>query len=96
MGRNTMRQGVNNAMQQRLFTEYLNKQNMNYSFYLFSKLFDVIIRHEYEYDLMFRDITNLYKTYEMSTYIDEDLPEYDCMTNFLTNNLDYINKQTTK
>jgi hypothetical protein len=37
---------------------------MNYSFYLFSKLFDVIIGHEYE-----------------------------CMVNFLRNNLDYIKNQ---
>jgi hypothetical protein len=66
---------------------------MNYSFYLFSKLFDVIIGHEYEYDLMFQDITNLYKLYEISTHNDENLPEYECMVNFLRNNLDYIKNQ---
>jgi hypothetical protein len=29
MGRNTMRGSVNNAMRQRLFTEYLNEQKTN-------------------------------------------------------------------
>jgi hypothetical protein len=29
MGRNTMRSSVNNAMRQRLFTEYLNEQKLN-------------------------------------------------------------------
>jgi hypothetical protein len=29
MGRNTMRSSVNNAMRQRLFTEYLNEQKTN-------------------------------------------------------------------
>ena len=29
MGRNTMRSSVNNAMRQRLFTEYLNEQKQN-------------------------------------------------------------------
>jgi hypothetical protein len=69
---------------------------MDYSFYLFSKLFDAIIGHEYEYDLMFEDIKNLYKSYEISTYNNESLPEYECMVNFFKNNLDNIKKNITQ
>jgi hypothetical protein len=42
---------------------------------------------------MFNEIQNLYKLYEISTYNDESLPEYECMVNFFTNNLDYIKNQ---
>ena len=31
MGRNTMRSSVNNAMRQRLFTEYLNEQKKKHN-----------------------------------------------------------------
>jgi hypothetical protein len=65
----------------------------NYSFYLFSKLFDAIIGHEYEYDLMFGDIQNLYTFYQMSSYSDMDKGEYTCMHLFFIDNRDYIKSQ---
>jgi hypothetical protein len=65
----------------------------NYSFYLFSKLFDAIIGHEYEYDLMYRDIKNLYTFYQMSYYNDMDQDEYSCMYLFFIDNGDSIKNQ---
>jgi hypothetical protein len=58
---------------------------MNYSFFLFTKLYDVIIGEQYEYDLMFDDLNDLYREYESSEFNDSAIDEYQCMTNFLTN-----------
>jgi len=65
----------------------------DYSFYLFSKLFDVFIKHDYEYDLMFEDISNLFFLYERSKWNDGNVGEYECMTNFFEGNLEYIKTQ---
>jgi len=60
---------------------------MNYSFFLFTKLYDVIIGVQYEYDLMFDDLNDLYREYEASEFNDSAIDEYQCMTNFLTNKI---------
>jgi len=46
---------------------------MNYSFYLFTKLFDTVINIEYEYDLMFNDLSEWFNKYESSIYNDEKI-----------------------
>lgn len=56
----------------------------DYNFYLFTKLYDVIIGEESEYDLMFDHLVDLYQEYEISHFNDGRLPEYECIVNFLT------------
>jgi hypothetical protein len=58
---------------------------MNYSFFLFTKLYDIIIGEQYEYDSMFDDLKGLYREYDASEFNDSTIDEYQCMTNFLTN-----------
>lgn len=65
----------------------------NYSFYLFAKLFDEYIGHQYEYDLMFQDINNLFTLYSLSEYNNSNQPEYECMVEFFLDNVDYIRNQ---
>lgn len=59
---------------------------MNYSFFLFSKLYDIHIEINYEYDYMFEDLTDLYKDYDESNYNDPNEDEYTCMQNFFLKN----------
>jgi hypothetical protein len=63
---------------------------MNYRFFLFSKLFDVIISIEYEYDLMFEDLQILFEEYDTSSYNDSNESEYECIVKFFKHNLEYI------
>ena len=65
----------------------------DYSFYLFSKLFDVFIKQDYEYDLMYQDISNLFFLYKHSKYNNENVGEYECITGFFKDNLEYIKTQ---
>jgi len=65
----------------------------NYSFYLFSKLFDAFIGHKYEYDLMYKDIRNLYFLFKASSYLDSYQNEYEAMCMFYLDNKDYIKNQ---
>lgn len=62
---------------------------MNYSFFLFNKLYDSIfgVDHELEYDLMFDNMLSLFNEYECSQYNDEFEPEYECMVRFLKQRL---------
>jgi hypothetical protein len=60
---------------------------MSYSFFLFTKLYNVIIGEQYEYDLMFDDLKDLYREYDVSEFNDSAIDEYQCMTNFLTNKI---------
>jgi hypothetical protein len=55
----------------------------DYHFYLFTKLYDVIIGEESEYDLMFDHLVDLHEEYEMSHFNNGKLPEYECIVNFL-------------
>lgn len=65
---------------------------MNYSFYLFTKLFNTVINIEYEYDLMFNDLSEWFNKYESSIYNDENKTEYECILDFLNNNKEQIIK----
>jgi hypothetical protein len=59
---------------------------MNYSLFLFSKLYDVVIGFNYEYDLMYADMQTLYKVFEDSGFNNPNLPEYECILEFLKEN----------
>lgn len=59
---------------------------MNYSLFLFTKLYDVIVGHNYEYDLMFQDLQNFYKDFSESAFNDPNKGEYDCMVDYLKAN----------
>ena len=57
--------------------------NNNYSFFLFSQLYNVIHPNETPYDRLFEELQDLYLQYEESLYNDSDKGEYECMTDFL-------------
>lgn len=57
---------------------------MDYSFFLFTKLHDVIMGVSSEpYDYQFEDLVDLYKLYESSEFNSSDYGEYECMVKFL-------------
>lgn len=59
---------------------------MNYSLFLFSKLYDVFVGVNYEYDLLFADLQLLYVEFEASKYNEPNAGEYECMVDFFQNN----------
>lgn len=62
-----------------------------YSFFLFSKLYSVIIEvDDYAYDILFEDILSCYDKYNASWYNDENKPEYECMVQYLQDNKVFI------
>ena len=56
---------------------------MNYSFYLFVQLRTLILGQGIEYDIQYGVDQNLFAVYEKSDYNKGELPEYECMVNFL-------------
>ena len=59
----------------------------NYSFFLFSKLYESVNGiSEEPYDLLFSEIAQAYSKYVSSSYNDSYEPEYECMLNFLKSN----------
>ena len=62
----------------------------NYSFYLFSKLFDYYHSIENPYDLLFEEVEWAYIDYNKSEYNVSTLGEYECMSNYLSNYLPKI------
>lgn len=69
---------------------------MNYSLYLFSKLFDVVINLECEYDVMFEFVNDLFNDFQFSKYNDTNKGEYECIVKFLTENKQVITNQFKK
>lgn len=63
---------------------------MEYSLYLFSKLFEIEFTLDCEYDIMFDIISRIYNKYENSDYNNPKEPEYECMVNYLKDNRDLI------
>ena len=57
---------------------------MNYSFYLFSKLFDEFHISDTPYDILFGEVCQMYEDYVKSGYNDESKPEYECMHKYLS------------
>jgi hypothetical protein len=66
---------------------------MNYPFFLFTQLYNEVIGIQYEYDILFGDIKNLYYEYLISDFNDDGLPEYECMVNFLKHNEKKVRKE---
>ena len=62
---------------------------MEYSFFLFSKLADLYLDTEYEYDLLFEDLKTLYHTFENSEHNVDTKPEYECMVDFFKANTEF-------
>lgn len=57
---------------------------MNYSFFLFTKLYDVVFGiSEDPYDFQYDDMVELYRVYYASEFNRSDYDEYRCMINFL-------------
>jgi hypothetical protein len=57
---------------------------MGYSFFLFTKLHDVILGvSEEPYDLQYDDMVDMYDVYNASEFNRSDYDEYRCMLNFL-------------
>lgn len=59
---------------------------MNYSFFLFSKLADVCIDTNFEYDILYEYLILLFEEYENSEFNVSTQGEYECMINFFNNN----------
>ena len=64
--------------------------NQNYSFFLFSKLFDVYHPREIEYDWLFEEVEWAYIDYNKSKYNDSNKAEYQCICDYLSNYLPKI------
>jgi len=56
---------------------------MDYSFYLFSKLYDLHTQDERPYDEIFVDLCKLYEEFRHSEYNDYTKPTYECIVRFL-------------
>lgn len=57
---------------------------MNYSFFLFTKLHDVILGISVKpYDIQYDDIIELYAVYDESEFNRSNYDEYRCIVNFL-------------
>jgi hypothetical protein len=70
---------------------------MEYRIFLFSQLFMKHVENneteyqELEYDLIYPEVLKHYDTYcSSSYYLDEILPEYDCIVNYLQNEIKNI------
>lgn len=57
----------------------------NYSFYLFSKLFDCYHSSDEPYDYLFEEVEWAYIDYNKSEYNVSTIDEYQCMCNYLSN-----------
>ena len=60
---------------------------MNYSFFLFSKLYELTFPEDsgLEYDLLFDKLVLLYREYYGSVYNNEFQSEYTCITDYFSN-----------
>lgn len=65
---------------------------MDYSFFLFSQLYNVIHPNETPYDSLFKELKELFLDYQESLFNDPDKGEYECMVDFLNACKDVIIK----
>lgn len=56
-----------------------------YSFFLFSKLFDLFNDTHTPYDELYEEVMAMYQDYVHSEFNDEFKPEYECMVDYLSN-----------
>lgn len=54
-----------------------------YSFFLFTNLYNVVIKPTEEYDLLYEVICDEYGKYCDSEFNDENHPEYECILEYL-------------
>lgn len=69
---------------------------MNYSFFLFTQLYNEIVGIQYEYDLLFEDLNLLFDQYNDSSFNDENQPEYECIVSFLNHSKYGIRKDCSE
>lgn len=62
---------------------------MEYSFFLFSKIADLYLNTDYEYDNLFDDLKKLYHTFQNSEHNVDTKPEYECMVEFFKANTEF-------
>ncbi len=55
----------------------------DYSFFLFSKLYDAQFKPEYEIDLQYEDVCTEFGKYCDSEFNDDKINEYDCIVDYL-------------
>jgi len=68
---------------------------MNYNFFLFCRLYDVLIGVDYYYDVLFEDLKELYNKFADSDYNNPNMGTYECIETYLKDNhADIINKFT--
>ena len=73
------------------------KEHTECQFYLFSKLFDLIVGHKFrivEYDTAYGVIHHHHEEYKASKWNDGSRPEYECMEGYLMANADTISITT--
>jgi hypothetical protein len=57
---------------------------MEYSFFLFTKLHDVILGKSSEtYDIQYEELVSMYNAYDISKYNNPKFGEYECMLDYL-------------
>jgi hypothetical protein len=61
----------------------LNRPYCDYSFFLFSNLYNAVIPNEIEYDELYGIVCDEYGKYCDSKYNDPNQPEYECMLEYL-------------
>jgi hypothetical protein len=65
---------------------------MNYSFFLFSKLFDVYHTTDLEYDSLFEELSVMYKDWLIWDVDNgKNIGEYESMQNYLSSKIPSIN-----
>ena len=55
----------------------------DYSFFLFTNLYNVVIKPTEEYDVLYHKVCDEYGKYCDSEYNDENKSEYECIENYL-------------
>lgn len=60
-----------------------NHAYCTYSFFLFSKLHDLIVHSESEYDILYEEQCSEYNKFRESSYNNPDEPEYECIVEYL-------------
>jgi hypothetical protein len=63
------------------------KNQPSYSFFLFYKLYSLIVKVDnYAYDVLFDDVLSWYIQYDSSKYNDGNKPEYECILEYIRAN----------
>ncbi len=66
---------MNNITRERVYCDY--------SFFLFTNLYNVVVKSELEYDKLYQIVCDEYGKYCDSEYNDENENEYECILEYL-------------